>query len=495
MNPLARHPQTIHRSATGKLFLLLLLLLAALSSGDARAQAEINVSQGGNNLSSGNPGDTIDFGNVDIGSPPRSLTFTIRNSGNIVLGVSGITKSGANPGNFSYTNPLTGSITANNSTTFTISFTATQAGVRNATFNITNTDSNENPFIIYVTGTGVAAPEIAVTQAGVNMEDDVSTVNFGNVNIGITATRTFTIRNSGLANLTGLSVSLSGGSAWSSTQLTVSSLASSQSTSFTVSFEPVSASSSSASLTIYSNDANESSFTISLSGAGVIPIMIVEAPAGTPLIDGGDTIAFAAPVGGSTQRTVTIKNVSGSPLTGLAVTLDGAGAGDFAAGSLPASSIVASGVMTFTVTFTPPGPGDSSAALHIASDQAPGDPFDINLIGTGLELADLSDEDGDGALNMLERAAGTDPLVGGPHPGVLVKNGASLEMTFYRRDSLIGVIDLTVEWSDDPAGAWNTVDTSFASLLDDDGTLQTIRYIFPAGSTGHRFVRLRATRL
>ncbi len=486
--PFCRNTSRVRRQ--GRLFLLLLMMLISLTSGEARAQGEIDITQSGNTIISGS---TFDFGSVGVGTPV-TRTFTIRNTGNFQLGVSGISKTGTNANNYSYTNPGNGTILANSTTTFTLTFTPSAAGTRIATFNITNTDSNENPYVIRVTGTGLIVPEIAVSQSGANMTDGFSTVNFGSVNIGITANRTFNIRNNGLADLTGLSLSLSGGSAWSASTLNVNSLASGLFTSFTVSFAPTSSSSSTASLTIFSNDADEGSFTISLTGTGVVPIMTVEAPAGTPLFDGGDTVTIPAPVGGSAQRTFTIRNVSGGSLTGLALTLDGAGAADFVTGSLPTPTLAASEVMTFTVTFNATALADSVATLHIASDQAPGDAFDINLTGSGVNLPDLGDEDGDGAANMLEKATGNDPFVAGPHPGVLVKNGNILELTFNRRSASLSEVGLSVEWTDELSDTWTVLDISAASLLDDNGTLQLVRYSFPAGSTGRRFVRIRATR-
>ncbi len=475
----------------GGILLLLILLLLAVSGSTVRAQAEINISQGGSDLFSTG---TYNFGDVNVGIP-ETRTFTIRNSGTAALMVSTFQKTGTHAANYSYTGAANATILAGNSTPFTITFTPSAAGTRNATISITNTDGDENPFVINLTGTGVAVPEIAVSQSGVNMTDGLTTVNFGNVNIGLTSRRTFSIRNAGLAGLTGLRVSLSGSSAWAVTSLSVSSLASGSSTSFTVSFTPVATAPSGASLAIFSNDADENPFNISLAGTGIVPLISVEQPDGTPLFDGGDVITMTSPAGGSAQRSFTIRNVSGGILSGFAVSIDGPGAPDFVAGALAAASLAPDEAMVFLVTFTPQAPGDSMAVLHIDCDQTPGDPFDIGLTGSNVELGDLGDEDGDGAANLLERATGSDPLVSGPHPGDLVKNGSDLVMTFYRRKSMIGEAELTVEWSDTLSGVWTTVDISAAFLLEDDGTLQQLRYTFPAGYSGYRFVRLRVTRL
>ncbi len=111
---------------------------------------------------------------------------------------------------------------------------------------------------------------------------------------------------------------------------------------------------------------------------------------GGALTDGVSSVSFGSVAVGATgsTRTFTITNPGlSAPLTGLQVTVDGANAGDFSVGTLSGTSIAAgSGSATFTVTFNPSATGSRTAALHIASDNAPGsrNPFDISLSGTGL---------------------------------------------------------------------------------------------------------------
>ena len=63
-HPLASHSRPVpHR---GMMFLLLLTLMVALSGGEARAQAEILISEGSNDLYTGI---NYDFGGVGVGTP------------------------------------------------------------------------------------------------------------------------------------------------------------------------------------------------------------------------------------------------------------------------------------------------------------------------------------------------------------------------------------------------------------------------------------------
>jgi formylglycine-generating enzyme len=115
----------------------------------------------------------------------------------------------------------------------------------------------------------VANPEIALEQpAGNDLADGSASVDFGTVTIGSSPLRVFTIRNSGTAPLSGLSISADGddGGDFTIGPPTTTTLDSNQATTFTVTFTPVGAASGyrSAAIHIASNDTNESPFDIAL---------------------------------------------------------------------------------------------------------------------------------------------------------------------------------------------------------------------------------------
>ena len=116
------------------------------------------------------------------------------------------------------------------------------------------------------------------------------------------------------------------------------------------------------------------------------PEIAVEQPAGTDLTNGGAGIVFGKAVVGGPQaiRTFTVRNAGTSSLTGLAVTRDGANAGDFTVGNLGATNLPMGASTTFTVVFAPSALGSRTAAIHIASNDADENPFDIDLEGTGV---------------------------------------------------------------------------------------------------------------
>ena len=125
------------------------------------------------------------------------------------------------------------------------------------------------------------------------------------------------------------------------------------------------------------------------------PEIALEQPAGNVLSDGTGSVAFGlVNVGGSSAAiTFTIKNSGTADLTGLTIGKDGINQGDFALSALSGTVIpVGTGIVTFTVTFTPGGSGQRTAAIHIGSNVSGSEnPLDVTLTGSGaIANADLS---------------------------------------------------------------------------------------------------------
>jgi hypothetical protein len=120
-------------------------------------------------------------------------------------------------------------------------------------------------------GQVVHSAQIAVEQPpGTDLTSGTSTVDFGGVAPNATNSKTFTIRNDGSANLTGLNVTFDGTNFgdFSVTSAPATSVAPGGTTSFTVQFAPGAVGARSAALHIASNDPNISSFDVSLTGTG-----------------------------------------------------------------------------------------------------------------------------------------------------------------------------------------------------------------------------------
>nr|WP_315179286.1 choice-of-anchor D domain-containing protein [uncultured Flavobacterium sp.] len=143
--------------------------------------------------------------NVLIG---LTRTYTINNLGAATLNLGSITISGTNASEFVATNPPA-TIASQSSATFTITFTPTAIGTRNATLSFTNNDSDENPFNFNISGTGDngVTPEINLQGNGTNIKDGATSgsttddTDFGAPLINTNTTKTFTIQNSGTGPL------------------------------------------------------------------------------------------------------------------------------------------------------------------------------------------------------------------------------------------------------------------------------------------------------
>ena len=365
---------------------------------------------GGSSMFSGNS--DVFLGTVVPGRN-ASLLFTIRNNGTANLTGLGTAIGGTNSGDFTVTTAPTASIIPGASTTFTVKFAPGALGYKQAVLHIASNDIDGNPFDIDLSGQCVApVVDIAVEQpANTGLADGVSSISFTAQLIGSSDTKVFTIRNKGTVDLTGLAVTRDGPHSgdFAAGALELTTLVPGASTTFNLTFTPSAAGMRSAAIHIVSNDADENPFDIALSGTGVVPVaeIVVEEPLDTGLEDGISSITFTTQlIGSSATKTFTIRNTGNVDLTGLAVTRDGHHRGDFATGTLRLTTLVPGASTTFDLTFTPSAAGMRSAALHIVSNDADENPFDISLTGSGCDTlyADWTDVHGLIGDNALPNA-------------------------------------------------------------------------------------------
>jgi len=255
---------------------------------DPQTNPEINTQGNGATIADGDTtpttADHTDFGSVDVSSGTFTRTFTVQNTGNASLSLTGsprVALSGTNAADFTVTVQPAASVAAGGSTTFQVRFDPSASGTRTASVSFANNDANENPYNFSIQGTGTTtAPEANVTGNGATIADGDTTpttadhTDFGSQSVSSgTITRTFTVQNTGNASLslTGSPiVTLSGANAgdFSVTAQPAASVAAGGSTTFQVRFDPSATGTRTASVSFGNNDSNENPYNFSIQGTG-----------------------------------------------------------------------------------------------------------------------------------------------------------------------------------------------------------------------------------
>jgi hypothetical protein len=216
----------------------------------------------------------ISFGNVSAGTSSDQAVI-ISNAGNAGLVVGTIASANLLEAPFTIQNDTCSGHTLipAASCSFNVRFTPAAGGVFNDSFDIPSTDPDENPVTVTVSGTGtvVLVPEITVTDTSAPFDD--RQVLFGDVTEGVTADHIVTVSNDGNATLAlgNLAVANPLAEPFSILIDTCSGQKLKPMTDCTldVRFAPAGASSYSDSFDIPSNDPDESSLTVNLSGTGL----------------------------------------------------------------------------------------------------------------------------------------------------------------------------------------------------------------------------------
>jgi hypothetical protein len=338
---------------------------------------------------------TKSFGTINLGSSSSAQAFTVTNSTASALHVSGISFTGANPGDFSETDTCSSPIGSAGTCTVNVTFTPTATGSRSATLSIAD-DAPASPHTAAVSGTGAAAPNVQLSTA---------TLSFGNQNDGsASSAQSVTVTNNGNADLTSILISITGAnnSEFGQTNTCGSTLTQGSNCSINVTFSPTTGGAKTAAVQIADNAGN-SPQTISLSGTGIVLAPVVSLSNGASIAFGNQSLGTS-----STQQSITVTNTGNASLTGINVGLTGANAGDFSTTTTCGSTLAASANCSVGVTFTPTATGARTASVSI-SDNALNSPQSISLSGNGTQTST--------ALSYIQAAPS--PLVAGSAIGTI----------------------------------------------------------------------------
>lgn len=323
------------------------------------------------------------FGRQPLGQPVSRI-LTVRNTGTAPL--TGLTAStvGVDAGDFVVTGQPATTVAPGGSTTLTVTFSPSGLRWREAWLHIASNDYDENPFDVKLIGSGPVPAMVVEDGAGVALADNAA-VALGTSSTGSVTSRTFTLRNTGDADLTGLMLTLAGAQAGSFAVVPrpAALMPVGGSVVFVVEFSPLAAGSHVAALQISSPELL-AIFDLNLSATVAGPEISVETAEGAALSHGSAAVQFGGVLAGTTaSRMFTLRNSGNEPLTNLAFTVTGPHAADFGVvQDDEGTQLAAGGSLAWEVQFSPGAIGPRHATLSIASNDADENPFVLALAGT-----------------------------------------------------------------------------------------------------------------
>jgi sugar lactone lactonase YvrE len=319
-------------------------LSSTFTISDSAHGTHYSIALAGDGISASAPQALLSPGTLSFtttaGTAAATQMATLTNKGTAALALSSIAITGTNSTAFAQTNTCGSSLAAGASCTVTVSFTATSTGSYSATLTATDNASPATQSIqltALVTTGSTGAPAATLTPA---------TLNFGSVQTGAKSTaQSATLTNAGDAALTITSVSLMGtnSAAFATTNTCGSTLAAGASCAISVTFDPTTAGTDGATLSV-SDNAPGSPQTSSLVGVATAP------PAAADFSIAATPASQSVTSGSSAVYQVNLASLNGAftqPVT-------------LAASGLPAGSTV-----SFSPTSVTPGSAGSSSTMTI----------------------------------------------------------------------------------------------------------------------------------
>ncbi len=232
-------------------------------------------------------------------------------------------------------------------------------------------------------------PEIEVTSSEAGALTDGLTDAQGDEPAGVAKTVIYTVKNTGVDNLTleqatmaGTPVKVAVGTISAPGKLT---LAPNETTQFTVSYTPTDIGAFSFGLTFKNNDADENPFNFTVSGTATGEPEIKVASSGTEVADGGRHDLGSVPAGQARTATYEITNTGNADLTLVKAAETGAPVNVTVGTISPPDKLrlVSNETTQFTVNYTPDHDGPFSFGLTFGNNDADEAPFNFTVEGVG----------------------------------------------------------------------------------------------------------------
>ncbi len=350
---------------------------------------EISVTDGGKNVA--DAGD-ISFGSVLQGSAGITRTFVVRNSGNADLILQKATVTAGSGftvlNNFAANQVLVPGGTVN----LVVRLDSVKAGSKATRLSFVNSDADENPFDIDLTGI-VLAPEIVVKSGAVDIADGSGRVDFGAVLQGSSGvTKTFTVTNTGDGDLflQKATVTANRGYAIVTNFQSNQKVAPGASANLVVRLGSAALGDKNATLSFANTDSNENPFNFALQGSVTAPEITVSV-GNVDLPDGTGVVGFGSVVKDATAitRTVVIRNTGNANLVLQPATVT-ANRGFTIVTNLTANQIlVPNAAVNLVLRMDSAIAGVKSASVSFANTDRNESPFNFSLSGRVNQLPQL----------------------------------------------------------------------------------------------------------
>jgi formylglycine-generating enzyme required for sulfatase activity len=312
------------------------------------------------------------FGDVQTGQS-STQKLRVSNTGNAGLSVFSIISSN---GQYTIT-PVSFSLMASDVAgkeihfqDVTVTFTPNDMGVQSATLIVSSDDSDEGSLAVSLSGNGVAQPVPDISLSS-------SSISFGEGQVGQSFTQSFTISNSGSAVLAVGKIS-SSSDRFVSSDAGNFTLNPNETRSINVTFNPNTTGQFSESVTIISDDPDENSLALTLTGTGVSPppVLTPDISLSVASLNFGDVT-----MGQSQSHTFSISNVGNAVLAIGTITSSST---QIVLSEVGSFTLSGGELRTITVTFSPGTIGDFSENITINTNDPDESTLVITLVGTGL---------------------------------------------------------------------------------------------------------------
>ena len=313
------------------------------------------------------------FGDVEV-NQTKDATFTITNTGDADLEITGFEMKGTNAAEFS-TSATIETLAAGETKTITVVFEPTNEGEKSASLEVT---TNAGVKVIALSGTATATPTPTPKPV---MEFSQSSINFGTVGLGQELSKTITVSNTGDADLEITNANISEGSTASyftvvgGTSSLIRTIAPGDSYTFEVKFTPATGGYASASISLSTNS-SASAVGLSMSGTGAQPAIVFSE---TGLYFGDVEVGNSSNI-----LTFAIQNNGQADLEINSITLSGS-IGDYVLVDVSAPRTIApNGVYEVSARFRPESAGVKNAMIVVGSNDPIKPSYAISLSGTGI---------------------------------------------------------------------------------------------------------------